>query len=52
MWQRHGLRMEEFAAMDKNKQHAYIASELYEDKNHSNYLNCIAFMIQKRWFKK
>ena len=32
LWQRHGLRMEEFAEMPRNVQLAYIASEQLEDK--------------------
>lgn len=32
LWQRHGLRMEEFAEMPRSIQLAYIASEQLEDK--------------------
>lgn len=33
LWQRHGLRMEEFAEMPRNLQLAYIASEQLEREN-------------------
>lgn len=32
LWQRHGLRMEEFYAMPRRQQLLYIASELREDE--------------------
>ena len=32
LWQRHGLRMEEYAEMPRNVQLAYIASEMLEQE--------------------
>lgn len=48
LWQRHGLRMEEFAYMDRQFQLAYIASELAEEEAPVDSAN----QIKKGLFKK
>ena len=48
LWQRHHLRMEEFADMPRTVQLAYIASEQLEDKNPLNSTN----QIKKGLFTK
>ncbi len=42
LWQRRGLRLEEFAAMPRNVQLAYIASEQLAQKNPQSAMDRLA----------
>lgn len=41
MWQRHGIRIEEWGEMERNQKDAYIASEQLEIENPMNGINRI-----------
>lgn len=48
LWQKRGLRMEEFAEMPKNVQRAYIASEQLAEENPVNACDRLANVYIKR----
>lgn len=48
LWQRRGLRMEEFATMDRNIQLAYIASETLELDQPANASDRIAKALLRK----
>lgn len=48
LWQRRGLRMEEFADMPRNVQLAYISSELLEMSRPSNSTDRLAKAFLKK----
>lgn len=47
LWQRHGLRPEEFAKMTRDVQLAYVSSELMEEKSPQNPSNIIVKALSR-----